>query len=59
MAAETKDSEPKDVLGESFTLWMSKASIQKLNKLAKTRSTETKLWTKQDVVRDLVERAKA
>lgn len=57
MAAETKGSESKEVLEESFTLWLSKASIQKLNKLAKSRSTTARLWTKQDVVRDLVEKA--
>lgn len=59
MATEQKDNRDLiDEATESFTLWMPRSLLQKLNRIAVKRSSEDKLWSKQDVVRELVRRVK-
>lgn len=59
MATEQKDNRDLiDEATESFTLWMPRSLLQKLNRIAVKRSGEDKLWSKQDVVRELVRRVK-
>ena len=43
---------------ESFSVWLPKSLVNKLNRMALSRSTETRLVSKAEVLRELVKRAK-
>lgn len=58
---EQKDKvvrDESDEKRESFTLWLSRELRQKLNRLAIKRSTEHRVLQPQDVVRDLILKAR-
>ncbi len=61
MADEQKDKVVRDngdEVRESFTLWLPVPLRQKLNRLAIKRSTEHRLLAPQDVLRDLILKAR-
>jgi len=42
----------------SVTLWLPQASLEKLNKLVLAKSSHKRIANRQEIVRELIERAK-
>lgn len=56
--AETQKTSESDEVMESFSVWLPRSAVEKLNRIALAKSTEKRLVTKAEVVRELVKKAK-